>query len=220
MTSPPARPGTAFPPDVHLIEVRVARLMQLFNAIDPSPFHERDLDPNAEAFIVGWARDLHRHAPLALLVHLQRSPGIRAEEEQLREAVSESFRRRAASARGRLRELLRIGRLSLGIGLLFLTLSLLAGEAIESALEGRRIGTLLRESLLIGGWVAMWRPLEILLYSWWPVLAEARLYDRLAVMPVRIAYLETEDGDAWREDWPAVSASGAKPFPTPQRHIP
>jgi len=84
---------------------------QLFNAIDPSPFHERDLDPNAEAFIVGWARDLHRRAPLALLVHLQRSPGIRAEEEQLREAVGESFRRRAASARGRLRELLRIGRL-------------------------------------------------------------------------------------------------------------
>jgi hypothetical protein len=36
---------------------RVAELRQLFNAIDPSPFRERDLDPRAEEFIVEWARD-------------------------------------------------------------------------------------------------------------------------------------------------------------------
>ena len=39
----------------------------------------------------------------------------------------------------------------------------------------------------IGGWVAMWRPIEVFLYDWWPIRREARLYDRLAVMPVRIA---------------------------------
>ena len=35
-----------------VIEVRVAELRQLFNAMDPSPFLKRDLDPRAEAFIV------------------------------------------------------------------------------------------------------------------------------------------------------------------------
>lgn len=34
-----------------------------------------DLDPRAEAFIVAWARDLPRDAPLALLVHLERGCG-------------------------------------------------------------------------------------------------------------------------------------------------
>jgi hypothetical protein len=34
----------------------------------------------------------------------------------------------------------------------------------------------------------MWRPLEIFLYDWWPVRAEARLYDRLAATFVQIAY--------------------------------
>ena len=34
----------------------------------------------------------------------------------------------------------------------------------------------------------MWRPLEILLYDWWPLLAEARLLERLAAMPVRVEY--------------------------------
>ncbi len=44
--------GNAIPPGCHLIEVRVTELRQLFNAIDPSPFRERDLDPRAEQFIV------------------------------------------------------------------------------------------------------------------------------------------------------------------------
>jgi hypothetical protein len=35
----------------------------------------------------------------------------------------------------------------------------------------------------------MWGPLEIFLYDWWPIRAEARLFDRLAVMPVRIRYV-------------------------------
>ena len=39
---------------------------------------------------------------------------------------------------------------------------------------------------MIGAWVALWRPLEIFLYDWWPVLGEARLFDRLSAMPVQI----------------------------------
>jgi hypothetical protein len=33
----------------------------------------------------------------------------------------------------------------------------------------------LRENLLVGGWVAMWRPIEIFLYDWWPILTEDKL---------------------------------------------
>ena len=47
-----------------VIEVRVAELRQLFNAIDPSPFRERDLDPRAETFIVDWARELPNTASI------------------------------------------------------------------------------------------------------------------------------------------------------------
>ena len=32
----------------------------------------------------------------------------------------------------------------------------------------------------------MWRPMELFLYDWWPIRAEARLADRLAAMPVRV----------------------------------
>lgn len=196
--------GDPIAPNCEVIEVHVAELQQLFNAIDPSPFREKDLDGDAEEFIVGWAKDAARDVPLALLVYLDRPAGLAEEPAILRDAVHEFFGQRVQATRQRLRQLFRVGRTSLVIGLGFLAASLIAGDLIANAQGAGRIGEVLRESLLIGGWVAMWRPMEIFLYDWWPIRDEARLYDRLSAMPVRIAYTSDASSEAWRWDWPAA----------------
>jgi hypothetical protein len=66
--------------------------------------------------------------------------------------------------------------------------------------------------------VAMWRPLEVFLYDWWPIRAEARLFDRLSTMPVRIEYKETALTDDWQADWPAVSAAEPRPSQARRNH--
>ena len=88
----------------------------------------------------------------------------------------------------RLRELFRVGRTSLVIGLVALASAIALGDFLAALMKGSRIAEIVRESLTIGGWVSMWRPLEIFLYDWWPIRSEARLSDRLAAMPVRIRY--------------------------------
>lgn len=201
----PRAAGDPIPTNCVVIEVRLAELKQLFNAIDPSPFRERDLDPSAEQFIVGWAKDAPADASLALVVHLDRPAGLADEAAALKDAVREYFSHRAQGTRQRLRQLFRLGRTSLVIGITCLAASLLLGDFLANVLSGRSLGEVLRESLLIGGWVAMWRPMEIFLYEWWPIRAEARLYDRLSVMPVRIAYASDAESEAWRRDWPAVA---------------
>ena len=168
------------------IEVHVTELQQLFNAIDPSPFRERDLDPNAEQFIVGWAREVPRDTELELAVYVDRLADPGAATETLRTAVREFFAYRSRTTRQDLSRRFRIGRISLVIGLAFLALAFGLGDLIANALSGRRVGELLRESLVIGGWVAMWRPLEVFLYDWWPIRSDARLFQRLSTMPVRI----------------------------------
>jgi hypothetical protein len=178
--------GDPLPTGCQVIEVHVGELNQLFNAMDPAPFRERDLDPNAEAFIVDWARELHHDRPFALVVHLDRQAGTEDAAAILKDAVREFFKQRALSTRRKLRQLIKVGRRSLVIGLLVVATSVLAGDLLATALRESRFGAVLRESLLIGGWVAMWRPLEIFLYDWWPIRAEARLFDRLSAMPVRI----------------------------------
>lgn len=199
-----AAAGDTLAAGTRVIEVRVAELRQLFNAIDPSPFRERDLDPAAEEFIVGWSKDLPRDAPVALMVHLDRAAGPPDEAAELGTAVHEYFTQRALSTRRKLRELLRRGRISLAIGLAFLAVSIGLGDLLPVYFEGSRLAGIAKESMLIGGWVAMWRPLEIFLYDWWPIRAEAALFDRLAAMPVRLEYKRDAPAESWRADWPSA----------------
>ncbi len=209
-----------------VIEVRVLELKQLFNSMDASPFRERDLDPSAEEFIVGWAREAPRGASLALRVDLDRAPpppSLSDETAALGDAVHEFFSHRANASRSRLRHLLGIGRISLLVGLAFLVAAIGLSDLAATALKGQRLGELLREGLVIIGWVAMWRPVEIFLYGWWPLRTEAKLYDRLSAMPVRIAYKGANDPgarDAWRHDWPAIPPAQATPQSSPSRAPP
>lgn len=201
--------GDALPERCLVIEIRLAELRQLFNAIDPSPFRERDLDPRAEQFIVEWASDLPIEKPWALVVHLSRAAGRTDEAASLREAIHEYFGQRVVSSTRRLRELFRRGRISLLIGLAFLTASIAVGDAVAGYLGDGGLGEVIREGFLIGGWVAMWRPLEVFLYDWWPIRADARLLQRLSTIPVRIEYEDITPADAWRSDWPEVPATEA-----------
>ena len=185
MAAPPQPPAPGFPPQCALIEIHLSDLTALFNSLDPTPFHKRDLDPEAEEFIASWAREMPRDVPLGLLIHLDREVPHDA-EETVHSAVRDHFARKATATRQRLRQLFRVGRISLVIGLAVVAASVVIGDVLEKLMQGSGFGSVIRESLLIGGWVAMWRPLEIFLYDWWPIRNEASLFDRLAAMVVRV----------------------------------
>jgi len=168
------------------LELYLADSWQLFNSMDPAPFRERDLDPKAAAYIIDWAREAPPRRPLSLVVHLGLESAAADDAAMVSEAVHEYFRRRAIATRRQLRQLFRVGRISLLIGIAFLGVAVAAGEFLAGLVREKSYAWLLKESLVIGGWVALWRPLEIFLYDWWPILAEARHYDRLSEMDVRV----------------------------------
>ena len=165
-----------------VIELRLREMTQLFNSLDPSPFLERDLDADAEEFIVSWAAEIPMHRELELVIHLPATP---VADTRVEESVQAYFKHRAEHKQREFVQLLRRGRLSLLVGVLFLTACLAAAGLIPRLLsEG--IARLIRESLTIIGWVALWRPLEIYLYDWWPLRAERRNLQRLARMRVKV----------------------------------
>ena len=51
-----------------------ANVEQLFNTMDQSPVHEKDLDDDAAEFILSWAQAFHRPDPVDLIVHLDELP--------------------------------------------------------------------------------------------------------------------------------------------------
>jgi hypothetical protein len=177
--------GDELPPNIELIEVHVPALRNLFNPVDPSPLVERDLDPRIEEFIVGWARSAPRDAPLGLRVLVDESPPPEV-CKFVPKAIRDYFNEESASARRRLSRLFSVGRTSLAIGIVALVAAVTIGGLLETALGDSRLGGIIRETMSIGGWVAMWRPLEIFLYDWWPIRRERQLYDRFSDMPVQI----------------------------------
>ena len=179
-------PDRGAPTGPGVLDLYLAETRQLFDSMDPSPFQERDLDPKAEAYIVEWAREAPAHVPLALVVHLGREPASEETRALLREAVDDHFRRRAQATWRRLRRLFREGRIAAVIGATFLLAAVALGEWISIRIASERYSIVVQESLIILGWVAIWRPMGIFLYDWWPVRAEARLLDRLGEMDVQV----------------------------------
>ena len=168
------------------IEIRVDEVSQLFNTLDPFPFHERDLDSDAEEYIVGWAREVVHQGTLTIVVHL---PPREAESEAaqgLQAALARFFAYRTDVLGRDFNELFRVGRIALLVGLAVLGLCLGASQLVTGWAGTSYLGRFIGEGLIILGWVANWRPIEIFLYDWWPLWRRRDLYRRLAVANVII----------------------------------
>jgi hypothetical protein len=176
----------AEPVHVSTIEVSVDDIEQLYESLDPYPFHERDLDRDAEAYIVGWARELPRDHALRIVVHVTAAALQAPGAVGLARSMSRFFSLRTEETARDLRELFRIGRMSLLIGILVLGTCVAGTQYVGSLLGEGPLADVTRESLIIMGWVANWRPLEIFLYEWWPVARRRNLYRRLSAAKVEL----------------------------------
>ena len=97
---------------VRQIELNLRDMDQLFNTMDPSPFHEKDLDHDAEEFILSWAQEFHRHEPVELLVHLERFPETPEAAQTVTDAVHNYFAYRARLNELEFKRLMKQARLS------------------------------------------------------------------------------------------------------------
>lgn len=168
-----------------LIEMKLSTLAQLFNSLDPSPFLEKDLDDDAEAYIVDTAREFPPKTSLRLVIHLPHDAIQPDTAESVAQAIHNYFDYKTQIADANLRHKLREGRTSLAIGLLFLAACLSARQLV-AGLDGGTASEIVQEGLLISGWVAMWRPLQTFLYDWWPLRNLRTLYYKLSHIKVEI----------------------------------
>ena len=161
--------------------------------MDPSPFHEKDLDHDAEEFIVGWAREFPLRESVELVVHLSVLPAGQDAQAIVAGAVHHYFDYRARLNWLDFRRLMREGWQSLLIGVVFLGACLVTSEALGGPQSGRILGVV-REGLVIAGWVAMWRPMEIYLYEWWPLRRRGKVFEKLSNMPVTVNLRQAASG--------------------------
>lgn len=177
------------------IELRLEDIDRLFDPFDPFPVPTRDLAKSAEEFIVGWARELPRDTALRIVFHLSESDATSLKAAGLADALKRYFFYRAERMTGDLHEMFRIGRQSLAIGLGVLGVCILGGRLVSSTFGAGGLSSFFAEGLIILGWVANWRPIEIFLYDWWPLAQRRQLYLRLVAAAVEIRPMRKFHGD-------------------------
>jgi hypothetical protein len=169
------------------IDIKVRTAHQLFDGRDPAPFRERDLDEDAVEYIVGAVQELPPKAALKIVFWISDEPLAELPAETIIAAFHAHFSYERARLDRQLRQHLRRGQLFLVVGLAML-IGFLSLAELTVMVPAGTVRQILREGLVITGWVAMWRPLEVLLYEWWPLLQQRRLAQRMLDAPVTVHY--------------------------------
>ncbi len=91
---------------VHVIRVHLSSISQLFNSLDPSPFVGRDLDVNAESFIMEWAEEHPARGAFRLEILLNQCDDLAAARDRVVQAVHAYFLEREQLARRDFRRLM------------------------------------------------------------------------------------------------------------------
>lgn len=172
------------------IDLRIRTLAQLYDAMDPAPFHEKSLDEKAARYLLDAAREHPHNMALRVVLHLPEA--LRDATHDVPAAIHNHFRFEVEQLRRDIRWRMGSGwrALFLGVSALAICLfvgSLLAARFAASDHAGLRV---LDEGLLILGWVALWRPLEILLFDRFEMRASMKMLRKLALVPVEMRFVE------------------------------
>ena len=149
-----------------------------------SLYRKRTLKGDAEEFIVEEAEALPRGSPITLKVHLASSE-VRY-KDAIGPAIHTHFCYRREQSQKKFKRVLQYGWriLFIALGLLAVIFSL-TEIALHLKFENRFV-LFIRESFIILGWVALWRPLELLLYEWYPIKTNINLFFRLEHSSIQV----------------------------------
>jgi hypothetical protein len=160
-------------------DVYVERVAQIFDKRDPAPFRTRDLDPDLVDYLRDAGEDLARGPVPGVSVHVGEAC-VPAEIEGALRAHFEYMVERLARAR---RQQRRTGQTTLAIALV-MALALVAIASLVGRAVSGPFGVALEQGIVILAWVALWRPLEVLLYEGIPVRRERRVWERFLEGPI------------------------------------
>ena len=176
--------------DVLDVRLELANPGELFAPPIPDPFAGR---PHAEPGIDRILNQLRpkpgrRVRATLVLPASARAPDL---EARCRAALERWCDVKIAHNRNDNSSLWHEGRATLARGLLFLAVCMLGSQLVgEPKYLHPVVARFLDEGFVIAGWVALWYPLDVLLYQHWPLARERRMFENLRSMEFALEYAD------------------------------
>lgn len=169
---------------VFCIDLFLTNLLQLFDRRDPSPFREKDLDEDFVKYLIISMREIPKDHPVKIAIKMPDHNPSFVRIAEVEEAIRNFFSFEVKNEENELSVLFKQGRYALVMGLVFVTTCKILSLSLTG--HGETLIETIKEGLSIIGWVAMWRPINIFLYDWWPFYDRIKLYNRLSKVKVEV----------------------------------
>ena len=112
-----------------LIEIKLTSVSQLFNSFDPAPFYEKELDSDAEEYIVDTVQDFPAKTKFMILIYLPPALVVSEEVKKIIPGIHNHFQDPDACYGTESQAENPVGRFSLLVGLSFLAVALIASQS-------------------------------------------------------------------------------------------
>ena len=162
-----------------IIPIEIDSVDRLFATVDLSPFHDRSFNGIASDYVIAEAQQAPKKSNLVFSLRLPPGHATAEDIDKVRAVVAQHFHRLAVTEDQEFRNLLREGVRALAVGMIVLAVCTALAQSIDARSFPEGFATWLRDGLSVFGWIANWRPAEILFYDWWPIRKTRDLYRRL-----------------------------------------
>ena len=151
-----------------------------------------DPEPDSEMFVSGMdylysdIKTYSRHEKFTITIVLPQEKITEDLVNRTREKMKRYCRFKIEENQKELIALRREGFNALRVGITVLVICLVLATALTLAAKSgitnilAALLAIIGQGFVIAGWVAMWRPAEILLYDWWPFRRDIRIYHQIA----------------------------------------
>jgi hypothetical protein len=169
-----------------MIEVRLESPEQFLHSLDAFPARHSSIEPEVADYVIDCAADQPVDANLEIVLHLRDYEPSQEKEAAIARIFHAHFQARADLEMKRKRQSFSDGRQNLMIGVFAWSLCMLTLWVLNSFGGEASLWRFVRESIVIIGWVLVWKPAEIFLYDWKPFEKRKKLFLRLAQAPVKV----------------------------------
>ena len=169
-----------------VIQIRINKALQLFDSRDPAPFRDRDLDDDFTDYVITSADEIPQRFPIKLQISIAgRTPDLDA--ESIVDAIRSHFSYQIDLKKIQFSKMLRMARLFLAVGLVILTSCLFLARWTQTV-HSEFVGSTLREGIVIFGWVSLWKPIELILFDWYPIYERIELFQKILNSEIEIRF--------------------------------
>ena len=144
---------------------------------DSGLYRKRKIRKDAEEFIIEEAKAFPRKTSIKIIIYLQTVEA--GNEDIFAAAIHKHFANCREKTDRERKRTMQYGWRTLAIAFVVLGVAVTIAQMLTNLLPNNSIVGVTTESLTILGWVAFWKPAELLLYAWYPFSRDMALYRRL-----------------------------------------